>query len=198
MALKAKKMNRLALVAAVLALFVFGSARAAEETVEEILKRPPVAPLSTNRDLDLNRRVVTMLCQFHYTPGQVDAKRSSMWFNEYFRSLDYTRMYFLDSDIEEFRSYETVLGDTTNLKRRVDFAFKVYERLLQRVQQWAVYSVAAVNMPHDFTQSVIGYAVAAVIIVVLAVIFARAMKFKSQFKQDQQLVGIDLAIKKDK
>jgi NADH-quinone oxidoreductase subunit H len=44
----------------------------------------------------------------------------------------------------------------------------------------------------------IGYAVAAVIIVVLAVIFARAMKFKSQFKQDQQLVGIDLAIKKDK
>ncbi len=153
MALKAKKMNRLALVAAVLALFVFGSARAAEETVEEILKRPPVAPLSTNRDLDLNRRVVTMLCQFHYTPGQVDAKRSSMWFNEYFRSLDYTRMYFLDSDIEEFRSYETVLGDMTNLKRRVDFAFKVYERLLQRVQQWAVYSVAAVNMPHDFTQS---------------------------------------------
>ena len=44
----------------------------------------------------------------------------------------------------------------------------------------------------------IGYAVAVVIIVVLAVIFARAMKFKSQFKQDQQLVGIDLAIKKDK
>jgi NADH-quinone oxidoreductase subunit H len=44
----------------------------------------------------------------------------------------------------------------------------------------------------------IGYAVAVVIIVVLAVIFARAMKFKSQFEQDQQLVGIDLAIKKDK
>ncbi|MCR5379949.1 MAG: hypothetical protein K6G44_03100, partial [Lentisphaeria bacterium] len=101
MALKAKKMNRLALVAAVLALFVFGAAHAAEETVEEMLKRPPVAPVSTNRDLDLNRRVVSMLCQFHYSPGQVDAKRSSMWFNEYFRSLDYTRMYFLDSDIEE-------------------------------------------------------------------------------------------------
>lgn len=44
----------------------------------------------------------------------------------------------------------------------------------------------------------IGYAVAAVIIVVFAVIAMRAMKFKSQFKQDQQLVGIDLAIKKDK
>ena len=44
----------------------------------------------------------------------------------------------------------------------------------------------------------IGYAVAAVIIVVFAVIAMRAMKFRSQFKQDQQLVGIDLAIKKDK
>ena len=153
MALKAKKMNRLAWFAAVLVLFAFGMAYAAEETVEEILRKPPLAPTYTNRDLDLNRRVVSMLCQFHYTPANIDAKRSSMWFNEYFRSLDYARMYFLESDIDEFRSYETVLGDMTNLKRRVDFAFKVYDRLLLRVQQWAIYSVAAVNAPHDFTQS---------------------------------------------
>ena len=153
MALNAKKMNRLAWFAAVLVLFVSGVTYAAEETVEEILKRPPLAPHYTVRDLDLSIRVVQMLCQFHYTPGTIDTKRSSMWFNEYFRSLDYTRMYFLDSDIEEFRSYETVLGDTTNVKRRVDFALKVYERLLLRVQQWAIYSVAAVNAPHDFTLS---------------------------------------------
>ena len=153
MALNAKKMNRLAWFAAVLVLFVSGVTYAAEETVEEILKRPPLAPHYTVRDLDLSIRVVQMLSQFHYTPGTIDAKRSSMWFNEYFRSLDYTRMYFLDSDIEEFRSYETVLGDTTNVKRRVDFALKVYERLLLRVQQWAIYSVAAVNAPHDFTLS---------------------------------------------
>ncbi len=153
MALNAKKMNRLAWFAAVLVLFVSGVAYAAEETVEEMLKRPPVAPHYTVRDLDLSIRVVSMLCQFHYTPGTVDTNRSSMWFNEYFRSLDYMRMYFLDSDIEEFRSYETVLGDTANVKRRVDFALKVYERLLLRMQQWAIYSVAAVDAPHDFTLS---------------------------------------------
>ena len=153
MALNAKKTKRLAWFAAVLVLFVCGLAYAAEETVEEILRRPPLAPHYTVRDLDLNVRVVSMLCQFHYAPATIDAKRSSMWFNEYFRSLDYARMYFLDSDIEEFRSYETVLGDNANLKRRVDFALKVYERLLLRVQQWAVYSVAAVNAPHDFTVS---------------------------------------------
>ena len=89
MALKAKKMNRLAWFAAVLVLFAFGMAYAAEETVEEILRKPPLAPTYTNRDLDLNRRVVSMLCQFHYTPANIDAKRSSMWFNEYFRRQYY-------------------------------------------------------------------------------------------------------------
>ena len=137
MALKREKMNRLTWFAAVMVLFVFGAVRGAEETVEEMLKRPPVAPVFNSRDLDLNRRVINLLCQFHYTPGTVDAQRSSLWFNEYFRSLDYTRMYFLESDIEDFRSYETVLGDSTDLRRRVDFAFKVYERFLQRMQQWA-------------------------------------------------------------
>ena len=153
MAFEKKQLRNLVKTAAVLILFIFGAVHGAEETVEEMLSKPPVAPQHTSRDLDLNRKVVSLLCQFHYSPGTVDAKRSSLWFNEYFRSLDYTRMYFLDSDIEEFRSYETVLGDTTNLRRRIDFAFKVYGRLLQRVQQWAVYSVAAVDADHDFTLS---------------------------------------------
>ena len=80
MALKTKKMNRLAWFAAVLVLFAFGMAYAAEETVEEILRKPPLAPTYTNRDLDLNRRVVSMLCQFHYAPATIDAKRSSRFF----------------------------------------------------------------------------------------------------------------------
>ena len=42
-----------------------------------------------------------------------------------------------------------------------------------------------------------GYAVFAVVCFVLAVIFVRAMKFKSAFKEAQHLVGVDAAIKKD-
>ena len=43
----------------------------------------------------------------------------------------------------------------------------------------------------------VGYAVAAVIAIVLAIIVVRAMKFKSKFKQEQELVGVSSAIKKD-
>ncbi|MCR4572748.1 MAG: carboxy terminal-processing peptidase [Lentisphaeria bacterium] len=150
---KREKGIHLACLAAVVLIFAQGAVFGAEETVEEMLKRPPKAPQFNSRDLDLNRRVVNFICQYHYTPGKIDAQRSSVWFNEYFRSLDYTRMYFLESDIEDFRSYETILGDGTNLRRRVDFAFKVYERLLERMQQWAVYSVEAVYAEHDFSLS---------------------------------------------
>lgn len=50
-----------------------------------------------------------------------------------------------------------------------------------------------------WTGSVIGGAVIAlVIIAVLAVIGVRALKFRKQFAEDQKLVGVDLAVKKDK
>lgn len=43
----------------------------------------------------------------------------------------------------------------------------------------------------------VGYAVAAVLAIILAIIVVRAMKFKSKFKQEQELVGVSSAIKKD-
>lgn len=45
---------------------------------------------------------------------------------------------------------------------------------------------------------VAGYVVAAVIVAVLAVIGLRALKFRKQFAEDQKLVGVDIAVKKDK
>ena len=109
--MKMMKEIRLACLAVVLLTFAHGVSFGAEESVEEMLKRPPKAPVFNTRDLDLNRKVVDFLAQYHYTPSKIDAQRSSQWFNEYFRSLDYTRMYFLESDIEDFRSFETILGD---------------------------------------------------------------------------------------
>jgi hypothetical protein len=43
-----------------------------------------------------------------------------------------------------------------------------------------------------------GIVVAAVIAVILAVIVLRAIKFRSTFAKEQKLVGVDIAIKKDK
>ena len=43
----------------------------------------------------------------------------------------------------------------------------------------------------------VGYAVAAVIAILLTVIVVRAIKFKSRYNNDQELVGVSTAIKKD-
>ena len=43
-----------------------------------------------------------------------------------------------------------------------------------------------------------GIAVAAVIAVILAVITIRAIKFRAAFAKEQKLVGVDIAVKKDK
>ncbi len=43
-----------------------------------------------------------------------------------------------------------------------------------------------------------GIAIAAVIVVVAVVVAVRAMKFRSEFAQAQKLVGVDLAVRKDK
>ncbi|NLG14757.1 MAG: carboxy terminal-processing peptidase [Lentisphaerae bacterium] len=124
----------------------------AEETIEEMLDRLPVVSKRTQKDAMLNRRVVSLLSLHHYNAGQVDEKRSSQWFNEYFKSLDYTKNLFLASDIEDFRSYESILGNDGNYKARLDFAFNVYERFLQRLREFAIFSVKCVDGEHDFTQ----------------------------------------------
>ncbi len=123
----------------------------AAETVESMLAPPP-EPLQPTRQEYLSARyTVEMLSRTHFNAQPLLPATSSQWFAEYFNSLDPQKIYFRQSDIEEFRSFETVLWDSANHRVNVAFAFQVWERYLQRLHEYALFSIAELDKPQDFS-----------------------------------------------
>lgn len=114
-------------------------------------------PISVQRpsalDKYISRKVVDIVSLSHYAKHPVDQDYSAQWFSEYFRQLDPGRMFFLQSDLEDFRSYEKILGDLVLRRGSIDVAFEIYQRYLQRVQEWAVYATNLLAQPVDLATS---------------------------------------------
>jgi carboxyl-terminal processing protease len=121
--------------------------RAADD--QDILTRPVRIQRPSALDRFVSRKVADVISLNHYAKHPVDADYSAQWFTEYFRQLDPSRMFFLASDVEDFRSYERVLGDLVLRNTNIDAAFEIYERYLQRVQEWAAYATNRLNQPVD-------------------------------------------------
>src|SRR5262249_46989893 len=60
------------------------------------------------------------------------------------------KLYFVQEDIDEFKKFETQLDDQL-LAGQLNFAYKVYERFLQRVGERQKLIEELVNAAHDFT-----------------------------------------------
>lgn len=55
--------------------------------------------------------VTTLLTRYHYKKIDLNDSLSSIIFDNFLKSLDYNRMYFLESDIEKFEKYRYLLDD---------------------------------------------------------------------------------------
>ena len=99
----------------------------------------------------VGRTVVDTISRGHYAKRSVDQDLAAEWYRGYFRQLDPSRMFFMQSDLDDFRSYEKILGDLILRRGNIDVAFEIYERYLVRVQEWAVYATARLAQPIDVT-----------------------------------------------
>jgi carboxyl-terminal processing protease len=144
-----KKQGCTVVLGGLLAFFAAGLCGAADDL--DILTRPVSVQRPTALEKYISLQVVKIISSSHYARHPVDADYSTQWFNEYFSLLDPSRMFFLQSDIEDFRSYEKNLGDLVRRGGTIDFAFELYERYLLRVQEWAVYAAARLAQPLDLT-----------------------------------------------
>jgi carboxyl-terminal processing protease len=151
MKLPAKKTSRQLLLLLCSCLLLPLSIWAAGDTPEELLRQEPVSIKPSSPERLVAKIVVDLIAHFHYEPRMVDPAISSQWFQEYFKTLDANRMIFLESDIENFRSFETVLWNSRNRLPNLDFAFGVYELYLRRSREWALYSIECLKMTHDFS-----------------------------------------------
>ncbi len=123
------------------------------------------------------KTVAEVIGRYHYLSLPLDDTLSKQLFEEYFDRLDHEHSVFLASDIEEFRSYQTILDDllrkgklrfafgTPNrylnmemfrqrvkkeLQGNIDFAFDVYARFQQRLQERTEYVQQRLEQPFDF------------------------------------------------
>lgn len=125
-----------------------------DDTIESIALRireaatdvPPSRPFL----IDLSREVVSLTRTYHYSRRRIDRETSREWFDQYFDLLDRNRNFFLESDIEEFSSARDVLGMQVYRQGRIEFAFDVYQRLLERIKQWAVHAADHIDDDFDF------------------------------------------------
>ena len=98
--------------------------------------------------------VAQMVCEFlqegHVTRPMLGEEISRRLFHRFLKDLDPGKVYFLKSDIDEFKKQETELDDML-LKGDISFAYKVYERLLVRIGQRLKLIDELADTKFDFT-----------------------------------------------
>jgi carboxyl-terminal processing protease len=101
-----------------------------------------------------DRLVAQMVCEFlqegHVTRPMIGDEISKRLFQRYLKDLDPGKVYFLKSDIDEFKKQETELDDML-LKGDISFAYKVYGRFVQRVEQRLKLIDELADTKFDFT-----------------------------------------------
>ncbi len=103
-------------------------------------------------DLGLIARVAAnMLVNQEYALHPLDDDLSEKLFNEYIDTLDPGKFYLTKEDVAEFAKEKGELDD--QLKRGdIDFAFKVYDRLLKRLRDYRDFAKKELKKGFDFTK----------------------------------------------
>ena len=109
-----------------------------------------------NPDKDKNRVLLEIvehvMINAHFSPVDMDDAFSKKVFESYIKSLDGQKRYFLQSDINEFKKYETLLDD--NLKKGdISFFNLSYERLKQRMKEAEEINKTIFAKPIDFSSN---------------------------------------------
>ena len=107
-------------------------------------------PIPGKSDPLVAKLVCSFLKQGHLNQPDIGDELSRRLFKQFLKDLDPTKLYFLKSDFDEFKTRETELDDEL-LAGEFTFAYKAYERLVQRVGERQALVKELVAAPHDFT-----------------------------------------------
>jgi len=88
----------------------------------------------TSRQDLLDRTIANLLSQHHYRQSPLDDALSSRVLNAYLDSLDFSRSYFLASDIARFERYRTILDDAAK-KGDLQPAYAIFNTYLRRLAE---------------------------------------------------------------
>ena len=89
------------------------------------------------------------LKHYHFRKQSLNDSLAAVVFQNYLRSLDYNKTYFLKSDIDYFAKYETELDDQIK-EGNVDFAFQVFKTFRNRANTRLDYVNELIDKGFDF------------------------------------------------
>jgi carboxyl-terminal processing protease len=100
-------------------------------------------------DRQITRAVRSFLEREHLTRRSIDDEIAGRWFRTFFEAIDPMKVYFLKSDIDAFAARRDTLDD---LVRRgdVSFAYDVFNRFLERIDQRLPVIERLITSPQDF------------------------------------------------
>ncbi|RMF40249.1 MAG: tail-specific protease [Planctomycetota bacterium] len=113
---------------------------------------PLVEEMTRTRPMDrtIIKTVARIMDRQHFSKHPLDDEISERAFKQFLRALDPLKLYFLQSDIDEFSKNKTQLDDFAKAGD-MDFARRVFLRFLQRVDERVEQAHRFIDMEHDFT-----------------------------------------------
>jgi carboxyl-terminal processing protease len=106
---------------------------------------------NSDKDQILIDLITYVIEQGHYNMRDIDDEFSSSVFENYIRGLDPIKRYFIASDFEEFKAFETQIDDQIQNKNLVFFDLTV-ERIKKRMSQAEGFYAELLEKPFDFNE----------------------------------------------
>jgi carboxyl-terminal processing protease len=101
-------------------------------------------------DRFITRGILYRLNKEHLSQHKFDDEISQRWMKSFLKQLDPMKLYFLQSDADEFSKQEFELDDLAT-KGDTSVAYKVFQRFLQRVDERVKLVDELLAVEHDFT-----------------------------------------------
>ncbi|MDX1519556.1 MAG: PDZ domain-containing protein, partial [Gammaproteobacteria bacterium] len=97
-------------------------------------------------------RIITHIIDtYHYKTRPLDDALSGTVLEKYLENLDQNRSFFLQSDIDEFRSkYQTMLDDSIR-QASLEPAYEIFKVFRKRVRERIDYTAQLLEQDHDFS-----------------------------------------------
>lgn len=107
----------------------------------------------TKKDEQIVAKIIAdVLENGHYSPNKLDDNVSSFAFDDYLEKLDFNKLYFLQSDIDQFKKYRTELDDEV---KNLDFKFfhEVIKQFNKRLDESEELYKKILAKPFDFEKN---------------------------------------------
>jgi carboxyl-terminal processing protease len=112
------------------------------------LSAKPTQPSVADRQITL--AVAFLMEKQHLSGKELDDEISQRCLDTFIKELDPFKLFFFQSDVDEFSRHKSEL-DNLFARGDVQFAYRVFDRFLARVDEGVQLAHAALDQEHDFT-----------------------------------------------